>query len=635
MRPLLGLLGILGGVIPLTAAAVPAISADFAVSESSVTDPAAEPSAADDASSGEDDHPPEASFAERLVVTATLEQTPESELPSSITVIDAGEIAALQATTVLDLLRTVPGVAVMRSGGPGDVASVFTRGTSSTQTLVLWNGVPLNDPYFGGFDWAHLGSEGVERVEVVRGPLSTLYGSDAVGGVVQLITGTAPGARLSLEAGERGYARGALGAGIDRGPLDLDLDLAAAHAIDDGLLDNDDYTTSSALVEARREAREGFSLGLLARLQESELGIPRSGALLTPRRRQRAESLELAAPLSAVAGAWRFDALLSRTEASFRFRDPDAGFSSNDTDSERLRARLVAAYELDDARWLGAGGDWREETVTNVNTFGTNLDDAERSGWSAFAQLHASGERWSAEAALRRDEDDAFGGEWSPSAGLRWAPTEAASLRASYGEGFRAPSLGELFFPFSGNPDLAPESSRSVELGIDLRRGDWAIDLALFDQRVEDLIEFDLQTFTNVNRGETRSRGAELVVGWSRDELSARFAGTYLDAEDEATGLELLRRPRESASLSLGWRPAPWSWRLLVTHVGERADLDPATFARASNEPYTTIDLMVRWSRPRIEPYARLLNLADERYEEVLGFPAPGRTLIGGVALSL
>lgn len=630
-----GLIGILGGAIPClalaadqpTQAARPSVAEDSAVvrSVSEETDDRTDPSTTS----------PE-QFGEELIVTATLEETPEAELPASVTVFDAAAIETRQATTVLELLRTVPGMTVARSGGPGDVTSVFLRGTSSTQTLVLWNGVPLNDPYFGGFDWAHLGTEGVDRVEVVRGPLSTVYGSDAVGGVVQLITDRQEVSRLSLEAGERSYGRGVLSLGGAAG--ELALQGVGAYSTDDGLLDNDDYTTGSAQLRGRWQARDGLAVSLLTRFQDSELGIPRSSGLLTPNRRQDARRFELAAPVTAVWDSWQLEAQVAHTEAEFNFRDPDAGFSLNDTETERLRARAVLSYDLGSASWVGGGVDWQEDEVTNVTTFGTNLEGAAQENLSTFAQVHHGGSRWTAELAVRRDEHESFGGEWSPSAGMSWAISPSARLRFSYGEGFRAPSLGELFFPFSGNPDLQPEVSRSYEAGIDVRSGDWTLDVALFDQRVEDLIQFDNVTFTNVNIGRAESHGAELALRWSHGDWAADVTAAYLDTEDGATGEPLLRRPEESASARLVWRPGPWTLQALGRYVGERVDVDPITFGSTTNDSYSTIDLTARWNPARwgdgrFEPYARVLNLADEGYQEVLGFPAPGRTFVGGVAV--
>src|SRR5204863_2385383 len=143
-------------------------------------------------------------FDDAIVVTAAATDESKDATPATVSVIAAPEIAARQATTVSELLRTVPGLALAQSGSAGHVTSLFVRGTDSNQTLVLWNGVPLNEPYFGAFDWSSFATEGVQRVEVVRGPFSALYGSAALGGVVQILSGTPPGLGLRLEGGADG-----------------------------------------------------------------------------------------------------------------------------------------------------------------------------------------------------------------------------------------------------------------------------------------------------------------------------------------------------------------------------------------------------------------------------------------------
>ncbi len=182
---------------------------------------------------------PPRSFGDSIVVTASLAQESEDALPATVDVVEAQEIEARQATAVLDLLATLPSMSVVRSGSPGQVTSLFTRGTESNHTLALWNGIELNDPYFGGFNWGFLATDGVERVEVIRGPFSSLYGGDAIGGVVQVVSSRSQGAQLNLEAGENGYARGGLTAGAQAGPVQLDL--AGHMRRGDGQIDNDDF----------------------------------------------------------------------------------------------------------------------------------------------------------------------------------------------------------------------------------------------------------------------------------------------------------------------------------------------------------------------------------------------------------
>ena len=576
---------------------------------------------------------PPPTFSDSVVVTPSLEEALRQDSTASVTVVDRQQIEDRQATEVLRLLETVPGLAVVQSGSPGTATSLFSRGTSSTQTLVLWNGMVLNDPFFGGFDWAYLDAENVETVEVVRGPLSTLYGSDAMGGAVQVLTGRQRELRLGLEAGENAYGRGSFATGLGIGSFHGDV--VATYRSGEGELDNDFFDGRTFVARGEWQATPGFLLGLTARFNDAELGIPRSGLTATPNRRQDSTSRDLAVPLDLLAGPWQLTAHLSRVATDFVFRDPDAFFSLNDTEGERLLARAVATRDLGGRSWLGVGGEWQDNEVTNFSTFGSNLDAASHENQAVFVQARLRRGPAVVEAALRYDDHEFFGSETSPGLGVALRLGAAATLRASYGEGFRAPSLGELFFPFSGNPALDAETSESYELALDGRQGSWAFTVAAFDSRQENLIEFDPLTRANVNRGRTRSRGLEGELTFQSNELLVAGTFTYLDAEDESTGEALIRRPRESASLRLVYRPGPTSLSLTGRYVGRRPDVDPVTFEGATNDGYVRLDLAARWQAlDRLQPYGRLENLADEDYEEALGFPAPGRTFIGGLRLT-
>ncbi|MCB1037243.1 MAG: TonB-dependent receptor, partial [Acidobacteria bacterium] len=360
---------------------------------------------------------------------------------------------------------------------------------------------------------------------------------------------------------------------------------------------------------------------------------PRSAGVATPNRRQDSVSKDLAIPLDLLAGSWQVGGHLSRVDTAFEFRDPDAFFSLNDTDVERLRGRLVASRDLGGRLWLGFGGEWQRSEVTNVSTFGVNLDGADHENLATFLQARYRQGPVVLEAALRRDEHQVFGSETSPSLGLAVRLGGGMRLRASYGQGFRAPSLGELFFPFSGNPDLRAETSESYELALERQTGPWRFSVAAFDSRQENLIEFDPATFVNVNRGGTRNRGAEGEISLSKARLALTANFTYLNAEDESTGKALARRPRESGSFHLVYRPAEASLSLIALYVGRRPDLDPVTFEDTTNGSYTRLDLAARWQRwQQFQPYGRVENLVDEDYDEALGFPAPGRTFVGGVS---
>lgn len=582
-------------------------------------------------SAADDEHAAGSVIREALTVTAALAGEHEDRLPASVEVIDAAEIEARQATTIAELLSTAAGVHVVRAGSAGKVTSLFSRGTESDHTLVLWNGIELNNPYFGGFDWAFLPTEGVERVEVVRGPFSALHGSDALGGAVQIVNSRQDGGAIRLEAGERGYERGALSAGASWGAARLDL--AGNFRSGSGLETNDFYRGAELVANLEWAASPRTTVGVVTRLNDSAVGIPRSSGLPSPNRRIDWTERQVAVPIEWVGGDWKLETQISNVTLESSFRDPDDafGFTESDTRSRADRLRSQATYGFRTGAWMAFGVEAERLEVDDRSVFGVQLDGARQSTESAFAQALGEIGSVTIDLGARFDDSDVYGSRTTPRAGLVWTLGDATRLRASYGEGFRAPSLGELFFQFSGNAELEPEESRSYELGAEVELGNWQLELVGFDNRLTNLIDFDFSTFTNVNIGRARSRGLETTVSFEAPRLRGRASVTLLDTEDEATGLALLRRPDRKASLVVTRLQKRFAWTATALYVSDRDDVDPESFARAINPGFARLDLAGEWrGRERFKPHARLENVFDESYQDALGFPAPPRSLIVG-----
>jgi vitamin B12 transporter len=573
-------------------------------------------------------------FADSLIVTASLESEKERELPASVTIIGTQEIEARQVTEVSDLLRTVPGLNVVRSGSPGQLTSVFTRGTDSDSTLVLWNGVELNDPYFGGFNWALLPTEGVNRVEIVRGPFSSLYGGDALGGVVQVFSADRDGADVRLEGGNDGYLRGAVSAGRQLGAVRFDVSGHLRRG--DGQLENDFYDSEELMARFEWLLGPGMSLGVVARANDSQTGIPLSGGAPSPNREISWQERQLSLPFRAELGRWQVDARLSTVTYDSAFRDPDDafGFTASDTESESRRARAVASYHFAPNRWVAFGSEYDRSEVTDSSVFGVSLDGESQRTWALFGEVFHDLGQLSLDLGVRFDDNDVFGSQTSPRLGAVYAISQRLRVRGSYGRAFRAPSIGELFFPVTGNPELQPETNSSFELAVDYEADRWRVGVTGFENRLKNLIDFDFVNFRNINVGRAETRGLELEAEYRTKLLALRWSGTHLETEDLETGLPLLRRPEQTSNLVATFYPERFTASATVLYVGERADVDPITFVRAVNDGYLRLDVAAEWRvTGRISPYARIENVTDEVYAEALGFPAPGRTFVGGLEL--
>ncbi len=580
-------------------------------------------------------------YQDQVVVTATGEAQSPGQVAAAATVITAAELKASGVTSIADALRWVPGVTVLRSGLDNGVTSLFTRGTSSAHTLVMWDGVKLNSPFFGGYDWSLPLATGLDRIEVVRGPYSALYGGDAVGGVVQLFPSAAVGDAVSalVEGGGEGWRRAEVEATATSGRWTAVV--AGASRDGSGPLPNDDFSSRTALASVSAALGDASRLGLVFHRTTSVAQIPFSGALLTPHRSTAAEETVAALPFHwRLAGGGELEVTLSRVERDLRYSDPDdpSGFVRSDTTADSDGARVVAHR-----RWgshaLVAGGEWQGDEVSDGSNYGVNLDRERRTTRSLFVQDSWSpGGRLSVLAGVRWDESSPWGSALSPRATVSW---EARAWRAwvSAGKAFRAPSLGELYYPYAGNPALAPEHARSAEAGVlvPVAGGSSVVQVVAFANRQRDLIDFDYATYTYANVARARQDGREgsWVAALGRG-ARATAALTWLRARD-GSGQELLRRPEWSGSLTVaGPLAQAVEGAFSLVWVGSRTDLDPVTFERVPQGGFVTADAAATVALGGgVSARARVENLADRRYEEVRGYPAPRRRLLLGLVALL
>jgi vitamin B12 transporter len=578
-------------------------------------------------------------FSDTIVITATGEAQPADAVAAATTVISSAEIEASGEATVAELLRRVTGATLLRSGQDGGVTSLFVRGTGSAQTLVLFDGVRLNSPFFGGYDWSLPLTVGTGRIEMVRGPFSALYGADAIGGVVQLVPERdgSPGAQALLEGGSARWRRAEVEAATRLG----DADLVVAGGLRDGSgeLANDDFSARSVIVDASFALPSGGHLGALARVSRTRTEVPFAGASATPHRNTGADETLLAVPARFSLGTGELAVTLDHVQRQVTYRDPDDpyGFVAADTDAASDGAR--ASYRLAlPGHNVTVGCEWRRDEVTDASSYGVSLAGRTITTGSLFAQDEVTvGTHLGLQVGARVDRATPWGEVFSPRAVASWRSRE---LRAwvSYGQAFRAPSLGELYYPLSGNAELAPERSHAAEIGValPLAGGLVRLDAVAFRNRIVDLIDFDFATFRYANVARAAQDGIELTTAarlgrgaW----LTASLTG--LDARD-GEGLPLLRRPRIGGSATLsGPLLAAVSGEASLVWVGSRDDIDPVTFTRVDAEAFVTVDATVAVPvGGGVTLRLRAENLADRKYEEVRGYPAPGRRLFLAAAVN-
>jgi vitamin B12 transporter len=611
-----------------------------------------------------------------IVITATGLETPLREVASSMTVITGQEIERRGKTEVLGVLRAEPGLDVVRNGGPGGATSIFMRGADSDQTLVLIDGIEVNDPIFNrAFDFANLTVDNIERIEVLRGPQSTIYGSDAMGGVINIITKKGEGKpRLSVwgEAGSLATYR--LGAGLlgghgvvgySLGASWLDTEGISAARRKDGNREKDGHENATLSARLGITPVESLGLDFTARYTDSEKDIDNSGGPGGDDPNHVFETgqllLRAAARLSLFEGLWEQELGGSITDYDTdESNDPDPdhpGESSRSSfESRLLKADWQHNLFLHETNTLTFGLEAEEEkgesSFTSESPFGpfTSVFDEETARTtSAYAEDQVKlWDRLFTTVGVRLDDHDQFGSEATYRLTAAYLLKETATkLKATYGTGFKAPTLFQLFDPVNGNPALDPEKSRGFDAG--LEQGLWEDRLTLgatyFANDFEDLIEFVLLdpvaftgTFRNVSKAE--SRGVEVFASLRPIEaLALRADYTYMDTEDKTTGEELLRRARNKFKLSANYAfSEKGNLNLGVSYTGEREDLDFSAFPaeRVELKGYTLVDLAASYAVTKsLEVFGRVENLLDEDYEEVKGYGTPGIGVFAGLKATI
>jgi vitamin B12 transporter len=607
-----------------------------------------------------------------IVVTATRYPVAADSVASTVTVLRGEDLRAQGIHFVGDALRQVPGAHLAQGGPYGAAASLFIRGGESDYVKVLVDGVPVNQP--GGFyDFASLTTDNVERIEVLRGPGSVLYGSDAIAGVVQIVTrqgdrGVEVGA--AGEGGSFGTARweaSALGGGESLG-----WSASLSRLTSDGTYEfNNDYRNTAASGRFSARAGDRTRLSLTARYHDAKYHFPTDFTGVPVDRNQFTtdETAGFALDLGhRISQTVEGQLLLGRSDIVTRFENPadpppgPAFASSDGTSTDRSSADARVQLTLPKGLRALAGASFEAQRQEVTGSF-----DESRDNWGVYAQATALPvSRLQVTAGGRLDRNEKFGSflTWRAAA-LAWA-APATRIRTSVGTGFKEPSFFENFdSPFSiGNPDLDPERTLSVEAGVeqDLAQGAVAVGITLFAQRFRDLIQFTFVPPTPggpnyFNVAAANAKGVEAVVhlrpsgpvrgSVSYTRLESEVTDAGFDAGDAATfveGRQLLRRPQDALALTVESALAGrvrlggvFSW------VGSRDDVRfgqfPEPNQRVELPSYTTVDLSGvvtvlrrRSGTPALDLTARVENLFDEGYEQAVGFPARGRGVFVGLS---
>lgn len=620
-----------------------------------------------------------------LVVTATRVPEPQGTVAAATTVILGEDLRARGITSVIEALREVPGVMLVQGGSYGAVTSLFLRGGESDYVKVLLDGVPLNLPG-GSIDLANLSTTDLDRIEVVRGPVSVLYGADAMSGVIQLFTragASRPSAEASVQGGSLGTTDYA--AHVSGGAAAWKGSAGGSRFASDGIYPfNSGYRNAVASGRLTWDGGARGHLAITARGGDAVAHYPTdyTGTPVDHNQFVTEKTLELGLDASHPLGtAW------TASVQGYAARNHRGATNRPDSPADTLGYGYDA--DADATTWRRGGevrADWRPTSAT-VFSLGAGaeretIDQRERTaqnyGGGAFVARDSFAEQrtttdlygqlllspWrelSLQLGTRLDHNSAFGSHVTGRVGLSWQASRSTRLWTATGTAFKAPTFFELFAASAyevGNPALRPEQSASIELGLEQRLAGGRVILGAtgFAQRFTSLIQYlnaapGQPTYSNL--GGARSRGLELTgilavsgalslhAHWtllSTAVTDSGSASTVTFAQGEA----LLRRPGSSGGTSLTLHPGRASLTVGLNHVGRRDDVDfrdfPAT--RTALPSYTTVDasldaplLSSGGRRAGLNLTVRAENLFAAQYQQTIGFPARGRTLLAGARL--
>ena len=525
-----------------------------------------------------------------------------------------------------------------RAGGAGKITSVRVRGGSSAEALLLIDGVRANSVIGGDFDYSNLMADNIERIEVLRGPQAT-YGSEAMTGVISITTRRGePGWQLgatgeSGTASHRRFELGVLGAtgNWDYSLLGFDLSTEGVshRAIEGGATEDDPYENRTYSARLGAAFLDDGRIDIRARSFRGDTAVDGFGLEdLNAMSATDGDSVVLTAEKN-FSSFWRQTVRIGQTESDLIGADPDTIWNNYAIRSENRQIDLQSDISLSAANVLNLGYGAETRNGMSVGAFDEEADIDSwfvQDQWSISDNVHVT-------AAVRGDEHSTFGSETSHRVTLSsgWSD-DRGRLHGSYGTAFRAPTFNELYFPFSGDPNLLPETTEGFDIGFQQRFSDsgLSVDLTWFDIEFDQLIQFDLVSFTFGNIASASSSGAEFTLRYRLDiSTSLEFSHTYNRTEDGATGSPLARRPKNRTTAVAQLQPTErLSAAFMAAFVSDRIDS-----SGLGMDDYTKVDLHLSYDWSILKPFVRIENLLDEDYFEVPGFITPGRTIVVGLRL--
>lgn len=602
---------------------------------------------------------------EEVLVSASLIPITASRSANAVTVIDRAQLRNRATVSLSNILRDVPGFSVSQVGVLGSQTQIRVRGAEANHLLVTIDGVEANDPSQGDeFSWGTLTASDIERIEIIRGPQSSLRGSDAVAGVVNIITRSAEKSSvgLFLESGSWATHHSGFNIGHKQGDFDIRFGLSHIESEGDNIArtgdENDGYRNTTYNIRSGLKLSDQMDISFAAResdgMNQFDADNDFDGLIEDQDRVSEFENstMRIQGDYSSKDGTWQHKILISQSKSdNAAFADKAKG---NVTASTKDQFQYIGSFTWDQGAQNIAAlierekEDWMQRGEISWGVYDPN-QDRERDTDSVAVEYRTDiNDHLTLAASARHDDNSEFDSAKTYRAEVIYQLTEAIRLRSAVGTAVKNPTFTERFgfyTNFIGNPNLIPEESTSWELGADqlIMGGDLTLSLTIFDAELENEIDgfvYDPATFaytsSNIN-GTSERKGAELsAVGNISESISLSAAYTYTDSTGDDAVREV-RRPRHIASLNLGWQAAHnLHLNTNIQFTGEQTDVyfppfpEPSQVVALSN--HTLVNINLNYSATeKLEMYLKLENALNDNYEEVFGY----QTLGFGASLGL
>ncbi|MFT5451546.1 MAG: vitamin B12 transporter [Enterobacterales bacterium] len=566
-----------------------------------------------------------------VVITANQIEQNINDTLTDVEVIDRQDIERIQPQTFADLLANIAGIDVVQKGGQGQNTSIFSRGANSNQLLILIDGVRVGSATLGGKSVADISISQIERVEIIKGPRAALWGSDAIGGVIHIFTRRFKSNehRIGLTTGTHGTREidASIGFGNDNFSNTVTYSMKETSGIDahlNGDTDNDGYENDSLSIRGDYNVTANSTIDWVAQRDQGETEFDTS---FGGDKSSHDNSLwNLRYSLESADWSNQFSVSQS-TDENLTFGNGVSKSDASVFETQRQQFNYLSHYKLSDSISLAGGLEWLEDDVSSSTT---TYAKEKRSTKSVHLNGTYKNDSWLAEAAIRRDDVEDVASQTTFNLGLGYRINEQYQLSLNFGEGFKAPSFNDLYFPYGGNPDLKFETSSNSEFVI---KGFYDIGnlvVSIYDSEIDNLIQWIPDTngiWAPQNIGTADIFGIDASFKISHGNLSHKIIASYVEAEDGITGNQLPLRAKNHFGYEISYQGEAFDIFAQVQQVGERPDTDFETYMPTMLDAYIQLNVGLGYRfNENLQLKLKISDAMDQEPTPASGYNSEGRT---------